>query len=676
MILDKVRSSLLAEAKLSPNLLSDLAGLEQYIAESYHTRSFAELLQNADDANSSRFRIQRVGDYVLVANDGRTFTYDDFESLCRSANSSKVRGNSIGYRGIGFKSVVSFAKSIYLFSGVLEAEFSREKTAAEIPQAKRVPLIRIPHPIDNAIRVKLQREISEIISDGYTTVFVFGDLIASEIEAEFEAFNFTSLLFLRTIRLVEFWTSVETIVTVKRHSLNPNSQQIRLVTEKGISVWTVVKDNDVALAFAHDESGICRLKEIEAIAHAFLPTEETTGLAIKINGDFSTDPSRRQIIFDERTIETMGSVAKLIVDVMYNCLQDNSQLGDASRILNALVPIVDPRVLVFKQRSFGKELLNAIQQAAETTFYELHYRPEWLNSVDFQLLAKKTGIWFPEREVAHITNITGFLRFVGASEATLNDLSKSLASVSPSILGCVEIVTHLIKQFATKQIQILDISQDWQIWPVGDKSLSLDEAKSINKPLSQQFVDMISERIVSLNELRHFLEQLTDIQTVQILLPHKPKSSKKSGKGKEGTTNDSPVEAPKRKPISLKKWRSGEQQVLDLLNAQGYILTDVGRQNLGYDLEGNTPDGNTVFIEVKSIDYPGQTFTLTNNEIAAALEKNKAYFLALVHQGSDALNVALIEDPANQLEMVRKCRQWVWECSSYDFQPESFPLDG
>lgn len=43
-MLDEVRHPLLEEARRSPALLSDLAGLEQYVAESYDARSFVELL--------------------------------------------------------------------------------------------------------------------------------------------------------------------------------------------------------------------------------------------------------------------------------------------------------------------------------------------------------------------------------------------------------------------------------------------------------------------------------------------------------------------------------------------------------------------------------------------------------------------------------------------------------
>ena len=67
----ELRKSLIIEAKNSPILLSDLAGLEAYVSESYNCRSFIELLQNADDAGANSFFVKRVKEYIIVANNGR-----------------------------------------------------------------------------------------------------------------------------------------------------------------------------------------------------------------------------------------------------------------------------------------------------------------------------------------------------------------------------------------------------------------------------------------------------------------------------------------------------------------------------------------------------------------------------------------------------------------------------
>ena len=117
-IINTLRTEFIQEATSAPKLFKDLAKVEHYIAESYKTRSFIELIQNADDAQSTVFGVHGFNGGLIVANNGRPFTFDDVEALCRSGSSNKSRGNNtIGYRGIGFKSVVNLASRIYVFSG-------------------------------------------------------------------------------------------------------------------------------------------------------------------------------------------------------------------------------------------------------------------------------------------------------------------------------------------------------------------------------------------------------------------------------------------------------------------------------------------------------------------------------------------------------------------------------
>jgi hypothetical protein len=107
-----------------------------------------------------------------------------------------------------------------------------------------------------------------------------------------------------------------------------------------------------------------------------------------------------------------------------------------------------------------------------------------------------------------------------------------------------------------------------------------------------------------------------------------------------------------------------------LLTELGWQVSDVSRQNVGYDIEGLSPEGQKYFFEVKSINYPNEPFILTSNEEAVAREKCDAYVIALVHQSKETIEIAFIRDPANHLKLIRQCRQWVWECSEYDFHPE------
>lgn len=674
-MLDQVRGPLLDEARRSPALLSDLAGLEQYVAESYDARSFVELLQNADDAGASRFVVQRAGDFLLVANDGRPFNRADFESLCRSAASHKHRGTTIGYRGIGFKSVVGFAETVYVFSGELEAVFSRERTAGEVPGTSRVPLVRIPHPVEASERSRIAGDLDRMAQAGLHTTFVFKDLLASGIEAEFAAFNPTSMLFLRHVRQVELRSAVEEVITARRESLGAGIRSIRLTGSGGHTLWRTLERDGVILAFAEGEEGVERLEEREAVVHAFLPTHEHTGLALKMNSDVSTDPSRTRVILDERTATGIANAAGLVVDLVADGLggEDTSSGPD---LVASLIPFQDPRLSLLQRRSFKTELLEAIRRAAEGRLEDVRYRPHWLNPADFEKLSAASRLRAVPRGLEDLEGLSGFLRFMGAREATLEDLKVGLASTNPSLPGAAEVVSQITRLHATKQLGVGEMDAGWRLWPVGGEPVTLDEARHASEPLDRSFTDMVSERIGVGSELRRLISALLDPATAAKMLPEHSETSSRRPDGPQAEPRQ-PVSPTRDQPrrLSLTKWRGAEQQVLSLLELQGWDVKDVSRQNVGYDIEGVTPEGEKVFVEVKAIDRPGQPFTLTSNEEATARQAGAAYRLAIVRQAGADLEVAFIPDPTNQLELTRRCRQWVWECFAYDYEPQRFILE-
>ena len=662
-MLEQVRKPLLDEALKSPALLSDLAGLEQYLAESYDARSFVELLQNADDAGAKRFLIQRSGEFLLVANDGHCFTRDELESLCRSATSSKDRTTTIGYRGIGFKSVVGFADGVHVSSGELEATFSRERTAQEIPQATRVPLIRIPHPLQAADRAKFGPAIDRLLGDGFKTVFVFCGLAASGVDAEFGAFDGTSLLFLRNVSSTFIGGDAGSVITIERKTSEHGLHSLRLRSSGTETLWSLMERDGIALAFIRDDGGIVPMNGDQAVVHAFLPTHEPTGFPFKLNGDISTDPSRTRIVLDGRTAAGTQKAAHFIVELLTGLM---SGKGD-SRLMSALVPVTDPRMASFQRRSFRSDLYAAIQSTAQGKFADVFSRPSWLNSADFTHLATAAGIRSIPRKLDGIEGAPGLLKFLGGKEATFQTIAPTLHRTAPSVTGAAEIVAHLTILFCTGQVQPGSIDLEWKLWSVSDEVVSLHEVKQGSASFAEGFVEAVVERTGSPSEFRRFVSALTDKATAARLLP-------------SSETTDTPVssgkETPKLKPhISLKRWRSAEQQVLSVLAASGWEVEDVSRQNIGYDIEGRTPEGAEAFVEVKAVDHPGQAFTLTSNEEAVARQKGKAYRLALVRQTAEHLEIAFVEDPIHNLQLTRQCRQWVWECSMYDFNPQRFALE-
>lgn len=128
----KISDSFLNEALASPRMLEDLAAMERYMAESYDGRTLIELLQNADDAGAKRLIVRSVGSSLVVANDGRPFSEQDLISICRSGSSSKRRGQTIGYRGVGFKSATTISSEIIIHSAGMFFTFSKRACAEKL----------------------------------------------------------------------------------------------------------------------------------------------------------------------------------------------------------------------------------------------------------------------------------------------------------------------------------------------------------------------------------------------------------------------------------------------------------------------------------------------------------------------------------------------------------------
>ena len=682
--LDTVRSELLAEAKSSPLLFEDLAGLEQYIAESYNSRSFTELLQNADDAGASRFRIERAGEHLLVANDGRRFSDHDLRALCRSAASAKRRGECIGYRGIGFKSVVGLAEVVHLISGDLATTFSRNRTKEDVPGVARVPLVRIPHRLTEVERQPFAQSVANLQENGYETIFVFSGLLAGSIEAEYEQFDDSSLLFLRNVRQVELKSGVEALISVRRVKRLPNRFEIVISSPHGRREWMIFSSGDVSLAFSAQDGTVVPLPESEAVAHAFLPTHDPTGLGLKTHGDISTDPSRTRVVLDDRTRSTVESLADMLVCLLADGLRGDSE---SRALLSAVTPLTDPRAGVFQRKSFKTTLLEAIRDRAAGKLSDYYLRPKWLNAKDFEVLASNANMLAVPHAVETIEGMRQFLVYLQLKEANFELLGSQSRSVELTKQGATEVVAQMAQREINGQGTVDASMKQWRVWQVNEELRSLDELEAQPQLIDPAFIDQVVERTPIPSALTKLVEKLSPQAAVKVL-PSSPKvtvqldvsAASDPGVGPKLTAeNTGRVPNPAHETghverISLRRWRGAEQQVAQLWTAQGWAVEDVSRSNLGYDLECISPEGTKVFMEVKLVERLGQPIIMTSNEEAVARQRGTEYWVVIVSQLSNCLQVVVVRDPVRSMEMRRQCRQWVWECTGYEADPQTFPL--
>lgn len=693
-ILHSVRNELLAEAKQSPGLLADLANLERYVAETYSARSFIELLQNADDAKAQRFVVVREGAWLLCANDGRAFSREDFYSLCRSASSSKQRGQTIGYRGIGFKSVVGVASSVHLLSGDLQATFSRELTLSCLGSETPAPLIRVPHPLALDKDDPVFAVVDKLQHSGLNTIFVLGGLDADRIQDEFDQFDADYLLFLRHVREAVLTGYLNQSYSCERKDIKQSVREVAIAGPDRRSAWRIYHADECDLAFSLDNGEPAPLTSEAAIAHAFLPTLESTGFGIRINADFSTDPSRTRIVFDDATFARMDEAANAIAQMI---TQATLSGASGSKIRRALTPTVELATLSLQKRSFRTELITRVKTKLSTLKDQISLAPAWLNSEDAAKLGNALNRSILPQGSGNDMPQSTFLRYLGVQVLAPKAVIEVARNTALSAKGCAELVAQCVRNVAS-DIRPLDLASEPIWWTEAEQGpVSLNEVVKAQVKLSSVFLETLVSAGLMPNELARVLVtmELTS-KNITLLIPNLPEPN--IGRlGIKNTEVASPLlQLQKNMTVedldifmsnsegssvasqftdralitsrSLPAWRGAEQYVAQILEEHGYKVEDRSRQNLGYDLYA-TKLSSRHYLEVKLLDYAGQPFVITSNEEAVARESGDDYIIALTLRASDCVHIQFIRNPARNLKFVRQCRQWVWECSDYEFSP-------
>lgn len=110
---------------------SDKKLFETVVARVEHVIS--ELLQNADDAEASKVRIDYADGVLTFQHDGKDFEDDQFRSICSFAVSSKRTFKTTGFRGIGFKSTFSLGDTVHLITPRFQVKFERARFTYPVP---------------------------------------------------------------------------------------------------------------------------------------------------------------------------------------------------------------------------------------------------------------------------------------------------------------------------------------------------------------------------------------------------------------------------------------------------------------------------------------------------------------------------------------------------------------
>lgn len=680
----QIHDAFLQEAEKSPILLNDLANMERYIAESYSGRSLIELLQNADDADANRFLIKRINDNVFaIANDGKEFDEDDLWALCRSGASSKKRkGNTIGYRGIGFKSIVNYASVVHLYSGSIQASFSRDETINLLPNAALVPLIRIPHTF---LGYKYLNDINDLLQQGYKTIFIF-ETINSCLLEEISIFDPSCMLFLRNVQEILFETNSDRQVYVtKRKIMSEVCEQITYMGTTENNVWMVYykdRKDDVRIAFKYDGKKLINATTQESVIHSFMPTNDRINIPLKINGDFSTDPSRTKVVMDDETEQALDLSVNLICLLIQKVFEKRE---DEYGLINILSQAKLDPLRGIKGNSLSDNIIERIIENAKNLMEEystakqgIYLQPEGILDRDFEEICKAKYIFgIGNRLERDIPGIIAFSKLIGISMLPIDVTLSVMESQVLSKETRVEVFSEIIERARLGiDKDSLDLLNNANIITFDSGVKRITECDK-DEMMEEGFEGAVLDKIGSFLNVEWFYKtigipyrqrQSQDKHILENIKGAIPKSV-----DEVTLVYDQIADTKEFIPKSLgsmsivKKWRTVEENVVEILRGMENVanVIDVAARNVGYDIEVIMRDGTYQYYEVKSVDSMGMAFSMTNNEFSSAVQYKDKYYLAIVHQDNKHMEICFIRNPIDSLNMTKRVTRWEWYCSSY-----------
>ena len=287
------------------------------LSKDYEGRQMFELLQNADDesANSSgKVLITFDGKKLSVSNTGEKFSFRGVKSLLYpNASPKKIHANKIGCKGLGFRSILTWSKSVTVASKDFTIEFSKEyaidflKTIlAENPDLEKeiralsseewpIATLTCPHLIEESV-----------LTDGFSTSIIMEchDELAEEIESQIQNLEFEELVFLPNLKEIEiisndyhkvFYKVAEgedvIIETVDKNTGETDCASWKLYKRTGVIKDENDKKKDYEFIIAYDPSG----EHQGEVLYSYFKTDVKLGYPALIHGTFDLKSDRNSL---------------------------------------------------------------------------------------------------------------------------------------------------------------------------------------------------------------------------------------------------------------------------------------------------------------------------------------------------------------------------------------------
>ena len=311
--------------------LDERGRAQELVRQQYSGRYPFELLQNANDAAADagaagRARFVLTRDALVVADNGSGFGEQQIRAICGLGRSSKDPRKSVGYKGLGFKSVGEITARPQILSGDCWFEFDEARAfdavaaiAGSLDHRQRLPIYAFPFGVGQYDIGADSTEVASAIAEGFTTVLrlpLSEGVARADVETHLiESLVPRLLLFLTGIEELELRGTDADFVAVISRDQYDNHDEVLLETNGAIEHWLVYRSwHDVdpslvapigdawaqvervqtSVAVPLDTSGRPATESLFPV-HVYFPTEEATGLPVVLHGDFALQLDRRQL---------------------------------------------------------------------------------------------------------------------------------------------------------------------------------------------------------------------------------------------------------------------------------------------------------------------------------------------------------------------------------------------
>ncbi|MDO8727661.1 MAG: hypothetical protein Q7J35_16475, partial [Candidatus Methanoperedens sp.] len=381
--IENFRDTTLKTYKNEPDRIREDFGSEYRVSDDYKGRALLELLQNADDAQISEnegylkigkpeiiFRLTK--DAFYCANGGYLMTSKGLNSICRLSHSPKDRSKlTIGEKGLGFKSVLSFSKTPEIHSGDLHCRFNQQDAfkfvfSSEIIKnirydltSDKVPLLRIPIWIEED--TWRNDTVLQELSTKYATIIKL-PIFESEfqiIQEKLEEIKSSILLFLNFLNQIiieidgiapksnkifrdkkinqKFFEMIPCILDGENSTWTVIRRLYEVPQDKliGMSLgWENAKECGISFAIQNKNNDYIPLNEdFDNSIRVYFPTDESFPLPILFHATYYTDSSRKHINIEHEY--NMYLTKKAVVFFIYTilpALKNNSKIDPCAHL--------------------------------------------------------------------------------------------------------------------------------------------------------------------------------------------------------------------------------------------------------------------------------------------------------------------------------------------------------